>query len=88
VLFPSAQGKSRKRSRSVPKLRVKELAQAQGLSMAALSRNAELAYVTLKKIYRNPYKKISLRTLLKLAKALGVAPLELYEEATDSEEPP
>ena len=73
--------------------RIKEVAEAQGLDIAKLSRRADLAYKTVWEIWNNPDRDVSLRTLEKLADALGVPVVHLIENgttqaATPSEVPP
>ncbi len=65
------------------RLRVKEVARQKGFSMGKLQRDADVAYNTVKRMYKNPYHVITTETLGKLAKALGVPPGELIEEAPD-----
>jgi len=65
------------------RLRVKEIAKQKGISMGKLQRDADVAYNTVKRIFKNPYHVITTETLGKLAKALGVPPGELLEEAPD-----
>ncbi len=65
------------------RLRVKEVAQQKGFSMGKLQRNADVAYNTVKRMYKDPYHVITTETLGKLAKALGVSPGELIEEVPD-----
>jgi DNA-binding Xre family transcriptional regulator len=62
------------------RLRVKEIAKAKGFSMGKLQRDADVAYNTVKRIFRDPYYVTTTETLGKLAKALGVSPGELIEE--------
>ena len=66
------------------RLRVKEVAREKGFSMGRLQRDANVAYNTVKRMYKNPYHVITTETLGKLAKALGVPPGELVEEVPDS----
>lgn len=61
------------------KLRVRQIAQAQGLTISALSRRADLNYRTVYQIWNKPDYDASLSTLSKLAAALGVAVNELIE---------
>ena len=56
------------------RLRVKEVARQKGFSMGKLQRNADVAYNTVKRMYKDPYHVITTETLGKLAKALGVSP--------------
>jgi DNA-binding Xre family transcriptional regulator len=65
------------------RLRVKEVARQRGFSMGKLQRDADVAYNTVKRMYKNPYHVITTETLGKLAKALGVTPGELIEEVPD-----
>ena len=67
------------------RLRVKEVARKRGFSMGKLQRDADVAYNTVKRMYKNPYHVITTETLGKLAKALGVSPGELIEEVSDDE---
>lgn len=62
------------------RLRVKEIAKAKGFSMGKLQRDADVAYNTVKRIFKDPYYITTTETLGKLAKALGVPPGELIEE--------
>ena len=65
------------------RLRIKEVARKKGVSMGKLQRDADVAYNTVKRMYKNPYHVITTETLGKLAKALGVSPGELIEEVQD-----
>jgi len=60
---------------------VKEIAKEKGFSMGKLQRDADVAYNTVKRIFKDPYYITTTETLGKLARALGVAPGELIEEA-------
>jgi transcriptional regulator with XRE-family HTH domain len=65
------------------RLRVKELAQAKGISQGKLSRMSDVDDNTIKRIYRNPTAIVSTETINKLAKALGVSTMELMEDVPD-----
>ena len=65
------------------RLRVKEIARKKGFSMGKLQREANVAYNTVKRMYKDPYYITTTETLGKLAKALGVPPGELIEEIPD-----
>ncbi len=67
------------------RLRVKEIAKEKGISMGKLQRDADVAYNTVKRMFKDPYYITTTETLGKLAKALGVPPGELIEEAPDKE---
>lgn len=65
------------------KLRISEMAKEKEISMRKLAKEAGIAYNTLRLIYRNPYRDISLHTLDSIAKVLGVPPGELIESVPD-----
>ncbi len=67
------------------RLRVKEVARKRGFSMGKLQRDADVAYNTVKRMYKNPYHVVTTETLGKIARALGVSPGELIEEVPDAE---
>jgi DNA-binding Xre family transcriptional regulator len=62
------------------RLRVKEIAKEKGISMGKLQRDADVAYNTVKRMFKDPYYITTTETLGKLARALGVQPGELIEE--------
>jgi DNA-binding Xre family transcriptional regulator len=66
------------------RLRVKEVAKEKGFSMGKLQRDADVAYNTVKRMFKDPYYITTTETLGKLARALGVQPGELIEEIPDS----
>jgi DNA-binding Xre family transcriptional regulator len=68
----------------VVRLRVKEVAKEKGFSMGKLQRDADVAYNTVKRMFKDPYYITTTETLGKLARALGVPPGELIEEVPDS----
>jgi len=63
---------------------VKEVAKEKGFSMGKLQRDADVAYNTVKRMFKDPYYITTTETLGKLARALGVQPGELLEEIPDS----
>jgi len=67
----------------VIRLKVKEVAQAKGMSQGRLQRRADVDVKTIRKIYQNPYVIINTDTLDKLAKALDVDVRELLESVPD-----
>jgi DNA-binding Xre family transcriptional regulator len=67
------------------RLRVKEIAAEKKVSMTKLHIRSEVAYTTIRKIFRDPYTDITLTTLSKLAQALNVSTKDLIEDV--SEEP-
>ncbi len=62
------------------RLRVKEVAQARGFTMARLQRAADINLKTIQAIWRDPRHNASLNTLDKIAKVLGVPVTELIED--------
>lgn len=68
------------------RLRVKEIAQAKGISQGKLSRMSDVDDNTIKRIYRNPTANVNTDTLNKLAKALEVSIHELIEEIPDEKQ--
>lgn len=67
------------------RLKVREVAEKQGLNMAQLARKADIDQRTLRRIYRDPTQEISTVVLDKLAGALGVLPADLLEVVNNAE---
>lgn len=65
------------------RLRVKEVAQQQKLSMNMLSHRSEVAYNVIKDCYRNPYRSINTETINKIARALQVPATDLFEDVSE-----
>ena len=65
------------------RLRVREVAESQGLNMSRLSRRADVDLKTVQRIWHEPTKEISTATLDKLARALGVEASDLLETVPD-----
>ena len=65
------------------RLRVKEIAEKQGLNISQLARKADLDRRTIARIYHDPTQEISTLVLDKLATAINVSPSELIEHAPD-----
>lgn len=65
------------------RLRVREVAEAKGLDIAKLSRRADLAYKTVWQLWNDPDKDVSIKTLGKLADALGVPINDLIDSNGD-----
>ena len=62
------------------RLKIKEIAEAKGISQGKLSRKADIDVKTIRRIYRNPVEIITTETLDKLATALEVNVCELIEQ--------
>src|SRR5438105_12010936 len=69
------------------RLRVKEVAQDRGFTMARLQRVADINMKTIQAIWHNPRHDASLNTLDKIAKALGVPVTELIEDVPEGQSP-
>jgi len=65
------------------KLKVKEIAAEKKISMTRLHIRSEVAYTTIRKIFRDPYTDITLTTLSKLAQALNVSTKDLIEDVSE-----
>jgi len=64
------------------RLRVKELIEAKGISIAKLARKADLDNRTVYRIVHDPFAEITTVTLGRLAEALGVSVKDLIEDAS------
>ena len=62
------------------RLKVKEVAEKQGLNMSQLARKADIDVRTLRKIYRDPTREVSTHIVSKLAEALNVPSTDLIED--------
>jgi DNA-binding Xre family transcriptional regulator len=71
------------RTMTMIRLRVKEIAREKGISMGKLQRDSNLAYNTVRRIFKDPYYITTTETLGKIAKALGVPISDLLEEVPD-----
>jgi DNA-binding Xre family transcriptional regulator len=70
------------------RLRVKEVAREKGIGMGKLQRSADVAYNTVKRMFKDPYYITTTEALGKIARALGVPPGELLEEVPDDDHGP
>jgi len=68
------------------RLRVKDVAKEKGVSMTKLHHLSEVAYGTIRKIFRDPYTEVTLTTLNRLAEALKVETKELIESVPDAQD--
>lgn len=71
------------RARRMIRLKVKEIAESKHITMAKLSRLADLNYGTIRAIYENPNRDVAVTTLEKIARALKVEVTDLYEILPD-----
>jgi len=67
------------------RVKVKEVAKARGISMTKLHITSEVAYSTIRRLFRDPYVEVTTTTINRLANALGVPPTSLLEDASDDE---
>lgn len=67
------------------RLRVKEVAKARGMSMTRLHILSEVAYSSIRRLFRDPYAEVTTTTINRLAHALGVPPTSLLEDVSDNE---
>lgn len=65
------------------RLRVKEVAEAKGISMTKLSQRSEVSYNIIRDIFRNPFRSTQTETLQRIADVLGVNVAELLETVED-----
>jgi DNA-binding Xre family transcriptional regulator len=70
----------------VVKLRVREIAEAQGLNAHALSVKAGIAYSTITDVWHDRIRRIDKKTIDRLCRALSVPPGELFEWDPTKEE--
>jgi transcriptional regulator with XRE-family HTH domain len=70
------------------RLRIKGVAEQQGLDIAKLARRADLAYATVYKAWHNKAtgQGVGIYTLAAIAKALGVRVVDLIEETEEEAE--
>lgn len=59
--------------------RIRQVAEAQGLDIAKLSRRADVSYLTAWRIWHDPTRTVRPAVLAKIAQALGVPAGELIE---------
>ena len=67
------------------KLLVREAAAEKKISQGKLSRSSDVTPNTLRALYADPYKEVTMGTLVKIANALGVHVKDLFEEEDVSE---
>lgn len=65
------------------RLRVKEVAKEKGVSMTKLHTQSEVAYGTIRKLFRDPFAEVTITTLSRLAEVLGVETRDLLEDVGD-----
>ncbi len=68
------------RENCMARTKIREIAESKNLNASSLSRRADLAYGTVWQIWNDPTRDVSLRTLEKIAAALGVSVADLIED--------
>ena len=66
------------------RVKIKEAAEAKGISLTRLSQRSEVAYNTVRRLWRYPHTDVALYTLQRLADVLGVDVSELVESVPDN----
>jgi plasmid maintenance system antidote protein VapI len=64
------------------RLKVKEIASEQGISIASWARKADLDYRTVQRLVHDPFAEVTTFTLGRLADALGISVHMLIEDST------
>ncbi len=70
------------------RLLVQEVAKQKGFSMGRLQRTADISYRTVKLIYQDPYRDVTLSTLEKIAHALDVPIRDLIDDEASAPSSP
>ena len=65
------------------RLRVKEIAKERSMSMTKLHIKSEVAYSTVRRLFRDPFVEVTTTTINRLANALDVPPTQLLEDVTE-----
>jgi DNA-binding Xre family transcriptional regulator len=65
------------------RLRVKEVAKEHGMSMTKLHIKSEVAYSTIRRLFRDPFAEVTTTTINRLANALSVPPTDLLEDVPE-----
>ena len=65
------------------RLKVREVANEKHISLTKLSQRSEVAYNTVRRVWRDPFTDVTLSTMQRLANVLGVDVRELIESVPD-----
>ncbi len=68
------------------RLKVREVANEKHISLTKLSQRSEVAYNTVRRVWRDPFTDVTLSTMQRLADVLGVDVRELIESVPDENE--
>lgn len=69
------------------RLKVREVAESRGVNMSQLARKADLGFSTIKRLWKDPYKKTNTELLEKIADALQCSVVDLFEEESATPDP-
>ena len=67
--------------------RIREVAEAKGITKTMISRRAEIHYKTISELWNNPYRVVKTDILYRIAQVLGVSVHDLLEEVPDNHKP-
>ena len=65
------------------RLKVKEVAKERSMSMTKLHIKSEVAYSTIRRLFRDPFAEVTTTTINRLANALSVPPTHLLEDVPE-----
>ena len=65
------------------RLKVREVANEKHISLTKLSQRSEVAYNTVRRVWRDPFTDVTLSTMQRLADVLGVDVRDLVESVPD-----
>jgi DNA-binding Xre family transcriptional regulator len=65
------------------RLKIAEVAKEKGYSMNSLSRATDISFNTIKRLWKNPETGVTVETLAKIAKVLGVSINDLVEDVPE-----
>ena len=67
------------------RLRIREVAEAKGMTRTRLSRLADMNYKTINLLWNDPYREVTTTTLNRIAEALQVPTTDLLEDIQPKE---
>ena len=65
------------------RLKVREIAESKGFNQSSLSRASDVPIQTIRRIWRDPYYEVRLKTLNRIALVLAVPATDLFEDVAD-----
>lgn len=85
-VFDTIEANEGKGSRMKIRLKARELAEEKGFNQSSLSRKANVDFKTIQRLFRDPYRDISVSTLVKIARALKVDMHDLVEVTVEEDD--